>query len=172
MLSKNLGRAQNAAQRGLPSNFHEGEFVHVACEKFLGGEKLFLRLRGWRCVESYISDCLFLIEDVRNCELSVVQATRLKFFSDLSLDTTATMPHVISSEICMQVQCLLKLVSTSDEIKLTVHWRGLSRDDDIHDPLQKKCEDVPTLQVRLLVRKSTDPALEMKAPRELGLSSV
>lgn len=168
-LYENRKRSRIAAEKGVPANFSAGDFVLVAREHFNEGEKLYLRWRGPRRVVSAINDWVYLVEDLRNGELSEVHATRLKFYRDSSLHETAILSHVLSSETGMQVQRLLRLIETTDGIKVAVRWQGLTRDDDTEEPLHNVYEDVPTLLKKLLTRKSTPLALAAKARRELGL---
>lgn len=141
----------------------------VAREHFHEGEKLCLRWRGPRRVTKCLSYYAFQVEDLRNGELQVIHGTRLKFYSDDSLDTTAILSHVLSSETGMPVSRLLRLVDQDGKLLVAVRWKGLGASEDTLEPLKRVYEDVPGLLVKLLRRKSTAAKLRSKACIELGL---
>lgn len=83
------------------ANFNSGDFLLVAREDLHAGEKLCLRWRCPRRVEHAINDYVYMVEDLRNGQLTEVHASRLKFSNDGSLYEKAIMPHAISSETGM-----------------------------------------------------------------------
>ena len=162
-------RQRLATSKGQLPNFIEGDYVLMAREEFFAGEKLALRWRGPRRVVKALSDFVYQVEDLRNGQLEEVHATRLKFYRDSSLDQTVVMSHVLSSERGMPVARLIKLVNTSEGLKVLVRWKGLPHSEDTLQPLGQLYEDVPQMVLRLLQRKNTPPNLAEKARRLLAL---
>lgn len=168
-LEKERKRIRNARNRGELANFQEGDFVLVARDDFHKGEKLCVRWRGPRRVTKCLNDYAFQVEDLRNGDLQIVHGTRLKFYADNSLDTTAIISHVLASETGMPVSRLLQLVEDNGSLFVSVRWKGLSSTEDTVEPLQRVYEDVPQLLLKLLRRKSTNADLRKRACVELGL---
>lgn len=162
-------RARNTRSKGQLANFSEGDYVLVAREQFFEGEKLCLRWRGPRRVVKALNDYVFKVEDLRNGDHEDIHGTRLKFYTDSSLDEKVILSHVLSSETGMPVSRLLKLVDHNGDLHVLVRWKGLSKDDDTLEPLFRVYEDVPHLLVKLLNRKGTPADLRNKAHRMLGL---
>eukprot|EP00171_Calliarthron_tuberculosum_P004300 IDg4300t1 len=144
-LSKNRQRSRQVAERGTPANFVQGDFVLVARDDFHKDEKLCLRWRGPRRIIRAVSEWVYIVEDLRNGELTEVHSTRLKFYSDSSLDEKAILSHVL------------------------VLWRGLSHREDTEEPLKNVHEDVPVLLSKLLARKTTPKDIADRVKQELGL---
>lgn len=65
-LQLNRKLSREAASRGIPAKFTEGDFVLVALEEFFKGEKLALRWRGPRRVVKGVSDYVYTVEYLRN----------------------------------------------------------------------------------------------------------
>lgn len=168
-LTKQRERMRNARHRGELANFQEGDFVLVARDDFHKGEKLCLRWRGPRRVIKCLHDYAFQVEDLRNGQLETIHGTRLKFYSDQSLDTTAILSHVLASETGMPVSRLLRLVEEDGKFFVIVRWKGLSASEDTIEPLQRVYEDVPQLLIKLLKRKNIDRAICKRACDTLGL---
>lgn len=162
-------RMRNARHKGELPNFSDGDYVLVARDDFHANEKLCLRWRGPRRITKCLNDYSFQVEDLRNGELQTVHGTRLKFYSDDALDTTALMSHVLSSETGMPVSRLLRLVQKDTELFVSVRWKGLSPSENTLEPLLRVYEDVPGLLVKLLRRKNTDASLRSRACAKLGL---
>lgn len=160
---------RDAMSRGDKPNFSEGDYVLVARDAFTAGEKLSLRWRGPRRVVKAINDYVFQIEDLRTGSLQDIHESRLKFYHDASLDKTAIMSHVLSSETGMEVQRLMPIVETDDGLKVQARWKGLTNADDTLEPLQEIHEDVPDLLLKLLQRKNTPADVVHKARLELHL---
>lgn len=114
---------------------------------------------------------MYVVEDLRNGELSEIHATRLKFYADDALNSDAILPHVVSSETGMKIQRLLHLTEKAKIIYVLVRWRGLPSAEHTEEPIQNVYEDVPGLLLKLLSRKTTAPALTEKDRLELCLSS-
>lgn len=81
------------------------------------------------------------------------------------------MPHVLSSDTDMPVQCLIELVEQDDELLVRVCWCGLPPEEDTFGPIQRVCEDLPLSLQRLHVRKNTPAQLAACARTILGLSN-
>lgn len=128
-----------------------------------------LRWRGPRRVTKALNDYTFQVEDLRNGVLSIAHGTRLKFYHDPSLDTTAIMSHVLSSETGMPVARLLRLVEEDGQLFVAVWWKGLGKDEDSLEPIGRVHEDVPQLLHKLLARKNMPAHLRTRALAELGL---
>lgn len=73
---------------------------------------------------------MYQVEHLRNGELKTIHISRLKFYSDIDLDTEAFMSHVLASETGMPVQRLTKFVLDDGELKANVRWRGLPATED------------------------------------------
>lgn len=168
-LAQQRARMRECREQGNLANFCEGDFVFVARNVFHEGEQLCLRWRGPCRVTNVLNDYCFQVEDLRNRSHSVAHGRRLKFYHDQSLDTTAIISHVPSSETGMPVTRLLRLVDQDGRIFVTVRWKGLSKDDDTLEPLYHVQKDVPQLLQKLLKRKGTSGHLRAKAMSELGL---
>jgi len=168
-LSDNRQRKRDTNSRGALPNFSEGDFVLLARDEFTAGEKLCLRWRGPRRITRAVSDYVYQIEDLRNGALEEAHASRLRFYSDDSLNKDAIMPHVISSETGMPVQRLMRLEESPNGLHVIVRWRGLPANADTSEPLSRIYEDVPQMLLNLLKRKSTPRHLVDLAKKELGL---
>ncbi len=142
----------------------------MAREDFSEGEKLALRWRGPRRVIKANSDFVFQVEYLRNGALEEVHASRLKFYSDSSLNKKAILSHVISSETGMPVARLMGIEEEDGKLFVVVRWKGLSKSEDIREPLEQVYEHVPKMLIRLLSRKSTPSDLRAKVRSFLGLS--
>lgn len=168
-VSQQRQRIRECRHKGELANFREGDYVLVARDTFHEGEKLCLRWRGPRRVIKAINDYEFQVEDLRNGNLETVHGTRLKYYHDASLNTTAILSHVLSSETGMPVSRLLKLIEQDGELFVSVRWKGLSPEEDTMEPLKRVYEDVPQLLLKLLKRQNTPSRLPAKACVELGL---
>lgn len=168
-LHANRKRAREAASNGKLANFTEGDYVLVARDEFGAGEKLCLHWRGPRRVIKAISEHIFQVEDLRNGTYEDVHACRLKFYSDKSLDATAILSHVIFSETGMPVARLMNLEKTGDGLMVHIRWKGLSKNEDTLEPIERVYEDVPLMLTRLLARKNTPHSLAAEAKDILGL---
>jgi hypothetical protein len=168
-VADNRRRAREAASRGELPRFSEGDYVLVARSGFNAGEKLALRWRGPRCIVKALSNYVFQVEDLCNGTISDIHGTRLKLYSDRSLDTTAIMSHVLSSEIGMPVARLMRLMDSPDGLQVQVRWRGLADVEDTLEPIGRVVEDVPQLLRKLLRRKNVPVHLVTKARLVLGL---
>jgi hypothetical protein len=162
-------RAREAASRGELPRFSEEDYVLVARSAFNAGEKLALRWRGPRRIVKALSDYVFQVEDMRNGTILDTHGTRLKFYSDRSLDATAIMSHVLSSETGMPVARLMRLVDSPDGLEVQGRWRGLPDVEDTLEPIGRVFEDVPQLLHKLLRRKKVPVNLVTKARLVLGL---
>lgn len=166
---KNRERSREYASRGTLPNFIEGGFVLVASEEFFAGEKLALRWRGPRRIVKAQNDYVFQVEDLLNGTVEDVHACRLKYYRDGSLDTTAILSHVLSSETGIPVARLMRLVDDPNGMKVLVRWKGLPNSEDSLEPLARVFEDVPQMVTRLLHRKNTPSDLADKARRVFAL---
>lgn len=162
-------RMRGTKSKGSAANFTTGDFVLVAREEFYDGEKLCLRWRGPRRVVKAISDYIYRVEDLRNGLQEDVHSTRLKFYSDESLDQEAILSHVLSSETGMPISRLLRLDEQDGKIFVAVRWKGLQKSDDTLEPIDRVYEDVPKLLIKLLDRANTPKPLRDKARAALGL---
>lgn len=111
-LQKNRERSRKNLSTGKLPRFTEGDYVLVARTEFPSGEKISLRWRGPRRILRPISDYVYLVEDLRNGELSEVHISRLKFYRDADLDSESVMSHVRQSETGMPVRRLMNGRST------------------------------------------------------------
>lgn len=168
-VSDNRKRAREHNSKGQLPNFSEGDYVLVARNIFFEGEKLCLHWRGPRRIIKALSDYLFDVEDLRSGKIDSIHGSRLKYYSDSSLDEKVITSHVLSSETRMPVARLMKLVKDKDKLKVQVRWKGLSPQDDTLEPLQNVFEDVPQMLDGLLKRKNTSPKLAQQAQDALDL---
>ena len=168
-LKEHRERARKAASRGVPAGFSEGDYVLIAREDFSAGEKLCLRWRGPRRVVKALSDYVFQVEDLRNGSVEDVHASRIRFYSDSSLDSEAIFPHVLSSETGMEVARLMSLEKNRNGLMIHVRWKGMPKEEDTLEPLEKVYEDVPKMVERLLARSSISKPLANEAKIALGL---
>lgn len=136
---------------------------------FTKAKKGSVRWRGPRRVTKYLHDYAFQVEDDRNGERQAIHKTRLRFYADHSLDTTAILYYVLASEAGMPVSRLLQLVEDNGSVFVSVRWKGLSPTEDTLEPLHHVYEGVPQLLFKLLHRKTTNADLRIKACIELGL---
>ena len=168
-LATNRQRLREHMSEGLIPNFEEGDFVLVARNNFHHGEKLCLRWRGPRRIIKAMNDWIYQIEDLRNGNIETAHASRLKFYSDSSLDSTAIMSHVVQSETGMPVARLMNFIEHTDGIKVQVRWKGLSAQEDTLKPLKNVYEDGPKMLERLLDRSSTPAKLREQVRETLVL---
>ena len=168
-VQKNRKKHRQAASRGELPNFIEGDFVLLAREDFHAGEKLALRWRGPRRIVKSLSDYVFEVEDLRNGQIEQAHGSRLKYYSDASLNVEAILPHVLASETGMPVARLLELVEKEGQLFVRVRWKGLQTSEDTLEPIEKVFEDVPKMFVRLLDRKTTPVVLAKCARQHLSL---
>lgn len=173
LVQSNLRRNHEASRskdsKGQLPNFEKGDFVLVAREHFHEGEKLALRWRRPRRVVKALSNYVYQVEDLRNGAHDEVHGTRLKFYHDASLDQNGIMSDVVSSETGMPVSRLLNLVETKECLLVHVRWKGLGKEEDTLEPLDRIYKDMPVLLKRLLLRKRTPKKLAEKARKLLGL---
>lgn len=168
-LQKIRPRMREAISAGKLPNFFDGDFFLIAREDFTAGEKLSLRWRGPRREVGSLNDHVYQVEDLRNGQVEDVHGSRFTFYHDPSLEKEAIMSHVFSSETGMQVQHLMRLVESTDGIKVQVRWRGLSESQDSLQCLQAVYEDVPDLLLKLLQRMNAPANLVAKVSPELHL---
>lgn len=69
--------------------------------------------------------------------LTKFHATRLEFYSDDSLYSSAILSNMVSSDTLMDLQKLFRLVDTLDGSKVLIRWRGLPLTEDTKDSLLK-----------------------------------
>lgn len=81
------------------------------------------------------NDYVYQVHDLRNGTFENAHILRLKFFSDMDLDTEALMPHELLSETEMPVSRLMKLVMDGSDLKVLVHWRRLPAFGDTPEPI-------------------------------------
>lgn len=170
-VQENRKRKRESMSKGRLPNFTEGDYVLVARNDFHAGEKLALRWRGPRRIVKALSDYVFQVEDLRNGMVEDCHGSRLKFYSDRSLNSAAILSHVLSSETGMPVARLMQLVDSPDGLKVQVRWKGLPNSEDTMEPLERVYEDVPQMLLRLLGRKNTPLGLANKARSIIGLSN-
>ena len=135
-LQSNRQNARNAKEKGVAASFTVVDYVLVAREEFFKGEKLCLRWRGPRRVVKALNEFVYQVEDMRNGTVTEVYSTRLKHYSDESLDKKAILEHAISSEHGMPVGRLLKLMYTKDGLGVLIRWKGLPPSEDTVEPIQ------------------------------------
>lgn len=168
-ITKQRERIRDSRNKGELPKFCEGDYVLGARQDFHKSEKLCLRWRGPLRVTTCLNDYAFQVEDLRNGQLYTVHGTRLKYYNDESLDTTAILPHVLSSETGMTLSRLLKLMEQNDELFVVVRWKGLSSEEDTMEALKRVYEDVPQLLLKSPSRNNTPSPLREKASAELVL---
>jgi hypothetical protein len=128
----------NAQSRRLAANFDIGEFVLVAKREFAAGDKLTVRWRGPRCVVSVISEFVYAVEDLLTGVISAVHSSRLRFYSDSSLNVCADLlEQVAHNEQGYSVSGFRDLKYDKDMKSFTVRvsWHGFEPEDDTHEPL-------------------------------------
>lgn len=96
-VTENRKRAREHISRGRLPNFVEGDYVLVAKEELLNGEKICLRWRGPRRIMKSLNDYLFDFGNLRNGNIPPVHGSRLKYHIDSSLNEKVILSHVLSS---------------------------------------------------------------------------
>lgn len=162
-------RMRNVRSKGEFPNVLEGYYVLVAREEFFEGWKLCLRWRGPRRVRTALSDYVFKVEDFRNGKCDDIHGSRLKFYSDASLEEKLVLSHVLSSETGIRVSRLLNLCEDNGQLFVVVRLKGLPVEDDKMELLLCVYEDVPKLVVKMLARKNVPRNLHEKAHPAIGL---
>lgn len=81
------------------------------------------------------------MQNLRNSQVEEVFSIQLKLYHDPSLDITAAMSHVISSEMSMSVQRLLRLVESDEGTTVHVRWCGMPEAEDTIKPVREVFED-------------------------------
>lgn len=166
---ENQKRAREHLSKGRLSNFSEGDYVLVARNEFFEDEKLCLRSRGPRRIVKAHNNYVCDVEYLYCGNIDPVHGSRLKYYSDSSLDKKVIMSHVLSSETGMPVAGLMKLAKVDNELKVQVRWKGLSPQEYTLEPLQNVYEDVPKILQRLLERRATPGTLAEEARKTLEL---
>lgn len=128
--------------KGSVSSFTEGDFVSGAREEFASAEIFLLRWRGPRCIVRAVSYFVYKVKDLRNGFTEDMHAARLKQYHELQLDAKEIMPHVLFSEIGVEVQRLIFRHDISNGLMVQVCQRELPSYSDTDEPLRKWFEDV------------------------------
>lgn len=105
-------------------------------------KKLCLRWRGPRRVVYAINLFAFMVEDLRNSQLTEIYSSLVKFHADASLHQTDIISHVLSSMKGMKFQRLLKHVDEDDEMKVLIRCSGLPPSNDTLESVQAVNNDV------------------------------
>lgn len=150
--------------KGELPNFMKGDYVLDAEEERYARQKLALRWIGRRRVILAANNYTFKVEDLHTGETDDVYVSRLKFYSARSLDTTAIMSRVLSSETGMVVARLMRLEEVDDKISVVVRWKGLPNSKVSREPVEQVYEDVPDMLHCFLKRKNTSLDLAEKLP--------
>lgn len=106
-------------------NFQEGYYVLVAQTDFFEGEKLCLHWKRPRRIVKAVNDFVLQVEDFRNENVDPIHGSRIKFYSDSSLNQKAIMFHVVNHERGMPVSWPLRLVKQNTKLHVVVRWMGL-----------------------------------------------
>lgn len=102
-----------------------------------------LRWRGPRRIINARNDYAYKVEDLRNAQLEDIHASRLEFYRDGFLNSTAVMSHVLQLETVMPVARVMVLEETPDGLPVYVGWKGLESTEDTLEPLGQVKEEVP-----------------------------
>lgn len=89
-------------------------------------------MRSSTCDDAFhLNDYVFTIEDLRNGDYENIYGTRLKFYSDASLNKKVIYSKILSSENGTPVSCLLRLhEDDKGELFVGFRWKGLSKKHD------------------------------------------
>lgn len=152
-------RAREDASKGRLSNFTKGDHVLVAREDFTAGKNLSLHWCGPQRILEALLDHVFQVKYFCNERIQDVHRSRLKHFSDSSLNEKAIMSHVLSPITAMPVARLPRLQDCDSELKVHECWKGLFIAEDTLELRKRVYENIPQIVVRLLERKNTLAAL-------------
>jgi hypothetical protein len=135
------------------ANFDIGDYVLVAKREFHAGEKLTLRWRGPFRIVGTLSDHVYEVEDLSSGRVTSIHASRLQFYSDVSLDiSTDLLAHIAHNNQGFDVRDLLdvRYDAESKSYCVLVSWLGFENADNTGEPLANLLQDIPHLVSRFL----------------------
>lgn len=106
-----------------------GDFMLVTKHEFSASDELPLRWRGPRKVIKAINVYIQKVEDLRNDDMDYMHLIRLKFYSNLYLDTETLISHSIHFDTVIIAQ-LSKLVNLSYGFMVEFRLKGLPESED------------------------------------------
>ena len=138
---------KNGEQRSSLPNFDIGDFVlwsRVDSQQSLS--KLHFIWRGPFRIVDTTSDYIFVIEDLITAKQHTVDASRLKFYHDKSLNvSTELLEHVSHQGFLYTVNKLLDMnwnVETK-QWEFLVSWKGFEDDENTWEPFTALLKDIP-----------------------------
>ncbi|KAK1945593.1 Pro-Pol polyprotein [Phytophthora citrophthora] len=162
------GRKGHDKKKGTKmAQFDIGDFVLYADVWNHTRSKLRVNWCGPAQVMATVSNWIFEIRNLVTGQQKEVHASRLKFYSDSSLDVSEDlMLHIAHNSEGHVVDALLEARYNSMEKRheLKVHWRGLDSIEDSWEPAATLMQDVPAA-VKSFVRANSN-LVEVKALRK------
>ena len=145
----------NAKTNVKPVNFEVGDFVLVADALNRAGRKLQVKWKGPRRVTQAISPFVYEVQDLVTEKISNVHYSRLKFYSDSSLDVTEALLDTISHNdppLYNIVEKLLDLRYNDDtgNFEVQTQWQGFDYEDPTWEPLHTLKQDIPAMTKQFL----------------------
>lgn len=95
----------------------------------------------------------FKIEEVRSWHSETVHGTRLRGYHNASVNRTAILFHVLSSETGLLVSRSLKLIEQHGKLFVVVRWKSLSSEENNIEPLKRIYDDVPQPTTQFIKQK-------------------
>lgn len=167
-VSDNRESACEARKAGRLPNIEIGDYVLVTREDFHAGEKLSLRWQRPQWIFKALKNFVYQVKDLQNGGLTYFHVSRLRFYSDRSLNAAAVMTYAINSKPGMPVLRHMRLVADEGGLKVQARWRDLPYLEDTTKPLLTIYENVPRMLLCLLKSKSTPCDLAKQALDALG----
>ncbi|KAE9082795.1 hypothetical protein PF010_g21445 [Phytophthora fragariae] len=149
-----------------------GDFVLYADVWAHSRSKLCVRWCGPAQVTAATSNWIFKIKNLVTGDEREAHASRLKFYSDSSLEVSEELlQHVAHNSEGHVVSKFLRASydTAAKSYKLLVRWRGLSEQEDSWEPVQVMLEDVPAA-VKAFIADHADESIVRKLADAHGIS--
>ena len=148
---------QNARRKAVLPNFSVGDFVLLANTSKIQDHKLRVRWTGPCRITAVLSDYIFTVEDLITKKTSDFHASRLRFYSDSSLNITEDiLAQVAHDGYGFEIEDLIDARWNSKKKiwEILVKWQGLQPIQDSWEPLPQLLQDAPVF-VRRQLKKSS-----------------
>ena len=120
------------------ANIMEGDFVMVARDANVSGQKLSVRWRGPRRVTKVLSDWVYEVEDLVKGTKSFAHATRIRLYADKDLEVTEDLRTQLAHNECsftVEKFTGLRYNDETSQWELLTQWLGFEEADASWEPL-------------------------------------
>jgi hypothetical protein len=159
---KNRGRKRAKIGAVLP-NFDVGDFVLQATIHDTARSKLQVIWKGPSRVLRVLSNWVYEVEDIISKTVKEVHASRLKFYSDGSLNVCEDlMKQIAHSQDGHEVESFgeIRYDQESQAYHIEIKWRGLCEQENTWEPAANLMEDVPKPLTKYLKSRAKDPLVK------------